>query len=309
MRKGIRRTAALGLLAALCLLSGCGGGQREAQTAAYSLYFLDRAYESREFHGGTGALRTAPSSLARDAAGSVGMRAELLVRELLAGPDADDLISVIPAGTALLSLEVEGSQALVDFSSEYSALSGVLLTLADYAVTLTLTQLPEVSMVRVTVRGQELAYRGRQSFTARDVVLAPEDDVVGTVEATLYFPGADGCLVPERRTLSLYEGDTQVEAAAQAVEDGPESRDLSRAFPEGFRVRSVWQEGDICFVNLSAAFLGVLPEGTDLSTALLALELSLSSLDSVGEVRYLVDGEFSASYGGASLTADYGNPD
>ena len=100
-------------------------------------------------------------------------------------------------------------------------LSGVELTLADQAITLTLTQLPDILSVQITVRGQELAYRSKQVFTARDVLVAPEGDVVGTAEVTLYFPDESGVLQPEERTLELYEGDTQVSAVARALENGP----------------------------------------------------------------------------------------
>ena len=100
--------------------------------------------------------------------------------ELLKGPLNETLKSPIPSGTTLLSLKVEGTRAFVDLSLAYSTLSGVALTLADCAITLTLTQLPEILSVKITVRGQELAYRDRQVFTTRGVLLAPEEDVVGT---------------------------------------------------------------------------------------------------------------------------------
>ena len=41
--------------------------------------------------------------------------------------------------------------------------------------------------------------------------------------AQLYFLNEAGELVPEERTLSLYEGDTQVSAVIRALENGPEA--------------------------------------------------------------------------------------
>ena len=108
----------------------------------------------------------------------------------------------------------------------------------------------------------------------------------------------------EDRVLSLYEGDTQAEAVAQALESGPESRELYPAFPDGFRVRSARLEEDICFVNLSSALLDSVP-GDSVSAALYALDLSLRSLDNVREVRYLIDGEFTRSYNGVTLMEPY----
>lgn len=86
--------------------------------------------------------------------------AEYLVTELLAGPEDAALTSAIPEETTLLSLELDGTRAKVDLSSRYRLLSGVALALADYAITLTLTQLPEISAVSVTVRGQPAGLPG-----------------------------------------------------------------------------------------------------------------------------------------------------
>ena len=70
-------------------------------------------------------------------------------------------------------------------------------------------------------------------------------------------------------------------------------------------MRSVWQEDDICFVNLSSALLETLPDNANVSAALLSLDRSLHALDSVREVRYLVDGEFLEHYGNVRLLEPY----
>ena len=94
-------------------------------------------------------------------------------------------------------------------------------------------------------------------------------------------------------------------AVVRALENGPEEDSLSAVMPENFRVRSVWQEEDVCYVNLSSAQLEDLPETDALSTALLSLQRSLCSLESVQEVRFLVDGDFAAEYGGAEIGSPY----
>ena len=107
----------------------------------------------------------------------------------------------------IFSAEQKGTELRVDLSAAYSTLSGVGLSLADYAITLTLTQLPDVARVRITVAGRDLDYRSRQVFLARDILTVPKEDVVGTVDASLYFVNGDGVLTAEARTLNLYEGD------------------------------------------------------------------------------------------------------
>ena len=275
------------LLCAAALLSGCARGGESQQGTAYSLYFLEADLESVP---GGDALRAETVYLEEDL-GTTAL-AEALVERLLEGPSDATLENPIPAGTSLLSLELNGAYAKVDLSSNYRSLSGVALTLADYAITLTLTQLPQIAIVSITVRGQDLAYRDTQTFTARDVLLSSNEDVIGTVPATLYFLDEEGRLTPEERTLDLYEGDTQVSAVARALELGPENRSLRLVQPEEFQVKSVWLEEDVCYVNLSSSQLETLPEETDMPMILQALALSLCSLDTVSEVRFLVDGDF-----------------
>lgn len=288
------------LLCCLLPLSccACSGAEEQPEGTAYQVYFMWRDLEDAS---GGGALEAEDVYLRDLEDAEPAQVAEALLAELLDGPLSEELKSPIPAGTTLLSLDVEGSRALVDLSAAYGTLSGMALTLADYAVTLTLTQIPEISLVKITVRGQELAYRDRQTFSERDVLLAPEGDVVNVVAATLYFLDSGGALAGEERLLSLYEGDTQVGAVAQALENGPESKELSPVLPEGFRVRSVWLEEDVCYVNLSTAVLEELPAETDLSAAILALGRSLCSLEAVSETRFLADGEFAGYYGSVSI--------
>ena len=291
------------LLCGLMLLSmaACGRTQPE-ETPSYHLYFMEADLKEAT---GRGALRAETAYLPELEGADPEETAKGLMEALLQGPLDGTLTSPIPVGTNLLSLKLEGGRAVVDLTASYGSLSGVGLTLADYAVALTLTQVPEIGSVKITVRGQELAYRDRQIFLSRDVLLVPEEDVVSTVTAVLYFLNGEGALTPEERTLDLYEGDTQVYAVARALENGPESKELSAVMPEGFRVKSVWLEEDVCYVNLSSAMLEGLPQKTELQTAVYSLAKSLCSLDTVSEVRFLVDGEFAKQYGTVDISEPY----
>ena len=285
------------------LLMGIGGAigkvgvRQESGGSAYALYFVERDLRSAD---GGDALRSEERTL-EDSGLSTEELAAALMTELLKGPADPTLKSPFPKGTALLSAEQKGTELRVDLSAAYSTLSGVGLSLADYAITLTLTQLPDVARVRITVAGRELDYRSRQVFLARDILTVPKEDVVGTVDASLYFVNGDGALTAEARTLNLYEGDTQVSAVVRALENGPETKGLSGVLPEGFKVRKVWLEEEICYVSLSSALLEGQPEPETLSQAVLALEHSLLSQESVEHVRFPGDGALADTYGPMDL--------
>ena len=286
------------LLCGILLLSGCVAVTmtEEAADRAYKLYFL---VDDLDLVAGNGALQTEVVYL--PAQPDLQQEAQALMQELLKGPLGEGLVNAIPLGTRLEKLHIRGNQAVVDLSDTYSSLSGVALTLADYAITLTLTQIPEIVSVRITVDGAGLTYREKQSFNSKEVLLVPQGDVVGTVEATLYFRDESDKLEGETRILEIYEGDTQVSAVVRALENGPEGKELRPVLPENFRLRSVWLEDDICYVNLSSAMLGSLSDQVPLHVTIRALGCSLCSLEAVAEVRFLVDGEFAQSYGPVSI--------
>ena len=279
------------LLLPLLLLSGCR--REEPARTAYQLYFQEA---DLTYSAGEAPFRTETVYLYDEETGSSSRLAGALMNELLKGPADETLKSTLPAGTSLLSLDIVGDRARVDLSASYESLSGVALTLADSAIAMTLSQVPEISSVQITARGRELAYRERQVLNIREVLLTPEEDVVSTVDVMLYLLNQEGGLTAAEQTLDLYEGDTQVTAVARALERRPEGRDLFSPLPEGFQVKSAWQEEDICYVNLSSALLEGLEEAA-VRTALEALESSLRSLEAVEEVRFLIDGEFSRNLG------------
>ena len=297
-----KRLIAAAVCVAVLVLLGWGGPYVAQEGERYDLYFREADLSAAS---GGDALRAEQLYLEEGEVRDTRELAERLVTELLAGPEDPSLVNTIPEETALLSLELDGTRAKVDLSTRYRLLSGVSLSLADYAITLTLTQLPEISAVSITVRGQQLAYRDREVFSARDVLFASNEDVIGVVPATLYLLDESGGLVPLELTLDLYEGDTQAGAVVKALLEGTEERDLYSALPEGFQVTSVRLEESTCYVDLPSAALEELPEDADLPLALRALAESLLSLRTVGEVRYLVDGEYAAVYSSASVLEPY----
>lgn len=95
---------------------------------------------------------------------------EGLLELVMAQPRGENLTSALPEGVSLRSWTLNNGLLTVDFSSTYGTLSGIDLTLADYSVVLTLTQLEEVETVMITVGGEMLSYRDHQRMTAEDIV-------------------------------------------------------------------------------------------------------------------------------------------
>lgn len=281
-------------LALLALAACASPAPPEEQGARTPIYYLAAEDASR----GGDRIRACYETLGLGQDATVRDEAAAVVSRLLEGPTDRELESPLPAGVELLSLEVRDRTAYVDLSGGFNQLAGVELSMADYCLTLSLTALDGIGAVRITAQGRPVGQQPKQVFYERDVLLSTMDDVLQTVEVTLYFQDSGGTLTGERRTLTLYEGQTLAESLMAALLEGPASRELSPTLPENFTVNYVRIENGICYVSLPAASLALLPEDEQAQrTILWSLAESLYSIAAVDELRLLADGDELAYFG------------
>jgi len=231
-------------------------------------------------------------------------QAHAILKLLLGDCQNEDFVSPLPQGTALQDLKIQGYTAYVDFSSAYGQLSGIDLTIADYCVALSLTQISGIHAVYITVNGQELSYQDTNRFLASDVLLTSTEDVVRSLSVQLYFPDEGGSLMPEERLLTVYEGESRLSVVIDALMAGPEGDHLSALLPEGFSALSVWQENGVCYLNLPRDDEQLMPGDHAAQKLLLAgLVNSLCSVEDVTSVQVLVDGESVSLFGTLDVSA------
>jgi hypothetical protein len=63
---------------------------------------------------------------------------------------------------------------VVDLSEQYGALADVSLSLADYSIVLTLSQVEGVESVEILSSGRSISYRSHQTLSAGEAVLWDE---------------------------------------------------------------------------------------------------------------------------------------
>lgn len=277
----------LALLAALVAFASCAKSAQEDEESGYALYFLSDLDAS----GGGDAIAASSVRFTPDETMSTEDCVRALMELLLAGPDEAALHSPIPEGTALRSLKVSGRRAEIDLSAQYARLSGIDLSLADYCITLTLSQLPNVNAVSITANGSELPYRKTQVLLSADTLLSSRESGLRPITVQLYFLDSEtGELRAEQQTLALYEGQTRVNALLEALTQGPEDDSLLSLLPEDFSVVSSRIENGVCYLSIPANVSLPEDEGT---RALLfeSLEKSILSLSGVDEVQILIEGE------------------
>ena len=105
------------------------------------------------------------------------MTPEALLSALLAGPEQAGLVAPFPRGVAMQQWswdEERPGVLLVDLSEQYGALADVSLSLADYSIVLTLSQVEGVEEVEITAGGRKVSYRSHQLLAPGEAVLWDE---------------------------------------------------------------------------------------------------------------------------------------
>ena len=272
MKKGIRRLTLLAAALLVLLSAACARPEELEEESGYLLYFLS------------------PEDTARGGDAITSVRVDLHLPED-AGPTeeaaavVEGLIQVAEGHGTLLkdvqlrSINIVGRRAYVDFSPNYAALTGIELSLADYCVTLSLSQIEGISAVTITAAGRDLFYRDSAVLMSRDVLLSSMEDV-------------------------LYEGQTLAESLLRALLEGPRKRGLSAVIPEGFVFNGIRVEDRVCYLSLSSKAMALLPEAAGEQEAMLrSIALSLYSMDTVDELCILSDGEELQQFGQIPIDA------
>ena len=121
------------------------------------------------------------------------------------------------------------------------------------------------------------------------------EDIVRTVEVTLYFPDELGNLTAEERRLTVYEGETPSEAVVKALTERPMDiyAGLERLLPKGFTALAASVEDGTCYLNLPGSVVSLLPEDSQKQRIMLeGLVNSLCSLEGVEQVQILLNGDY-----------------
>ena len=284
-KRGVFLAAAL----LLALLAACAP---QADTEADGLRLWFAMPEDRQSREVSAALGSAPYT------GTESLPA--ILEALLAGPPQDSgLVSLIPAGTELVSWFVEARTARVELSGEYALLSGIDRTIADYCITLTLSQLAGVDRVRLSAGNGDSRVLG-----TGDVIFSGAEEEPVDVPAFLYFRRAGSAsLTFELRVFRLTEDETPARAVLEALIAGPKDEGLVGLLPQDLTVRAIWVDDGICYADLSYALLSAMPDSwSEQELVISSIVDTLCSLDTVDQVQLLVEGEPLTAYGELDLS-------
>ena len=251
-----------GILLLSFLLTGCGS--QEPQTGKkMSMYYINTAETKVEVHEQYLNTKTLDEQL------------DETMRYLSTTPEKLEYKAPLDMGFRVLDYEVEDGKLLINVDKAYSELSPTTEVLVRAAIVRTLTQLPNVKYVGITVEDSQLY----------DIANAAGDKLIASYREKHYSTNT-----PLERFVveELIAGPSgQIEGLYPVI--NPETKIVNILTKDG-----------ICYVNLDSNFLTVI-NNVSTEVAVYSIVNSLVELDNINKVQILVNGEVPPTFSNSTF--------
>ena len=283
------------LLILLAVLSGCGTQEPETGKKI-SVYYVNTAETKVEVHDQYLNTKTPEGQL------------EEIMTFLSTTPEKLEYKAPFDMGFQILDYDVEDGKLAINVDKAYSDLSATTEVLVRAAIVRTLTQLPGVKYVTITVEGSQLYDNAGElvGWMNADQFINNDGNEINTyelVKVKLYFANADGDKLIVAYREKHYSTNTPLERfVVEELIAGP-SGQIEGLYPvinPETKIINILTKDGICYVNLDSNFLTVV-NNVSTEVAVYSIVNSLVELDNINKVQILVNGEVPSTFSNSTF--------
>lgn len=235
-----------------------------------------------------------------------------VINELLKGPSNPKLQRTLERNVELLGVDMrDASNIVVNFSREYISGDTAKDILKTYSVVKSLCEIYYVNSVKVVVEGGDIITPDGAPIgylTAGDINLATDTNTSETREIKLYFTRKDyNMLSSEMRTIKVTDQQPIEQYIINELIKGPENKEHTATLSKDTVLLSVDIADDICFVNFKSSFIDKNSGAQEKEIlAVYSIVDSLTELDSISRVQFLIDGKKEDMFGTINISSMFG---
>lgn len=214
-------------------------------------------------------------------------------------PDNKELKATLTSGINIITYSYDGEQVIVSLGEKYKELSRTTEVLTRAALVRSLTNIPEVNYVMLTVNGESLTDTSGNAIGAMtsDMFVnnagAQVEAVESTVTLRLYFANEDGDgLVAVNRELAHNADISNVPMEKLVVEQlisGPVNGDTYPTISPDTKLVNITVRDNICYLTFDSAMLTAVNNVTT-DVTIYSLVNSLVELSNINKVQISIDG-------------------
>lgn len=278
------------LLFLLLACAGCGGRKPEGQETVVSVYYINKEE-----------TRISPVERALEGEETQERVGEVL--EALRENPVEMALRSPVSGFEIQSWKLKEAQLSLDVSEDYKKMSATAEVLVRAALVRSLTQIPGVSHVEMTVNGEALtdSLGSVVGPMTADMFIDNAGNEINAYEKTrikLYFANASGDGLVESLVTRVYSTNISMEKlVVEQLVAGPgeDSPDSYPVLNPNTRVLGVTVKDGTCYVNFDDGFL-TQTNNTTGEVVIYAIANSLIELPNVNKVQIAVNGRTDLIY-------------
>ncbi|MCD8338557.1 MAG: GerMN domain-containing protein [Lachnospiraceae bacterium] len=277
------------LIAALLLLGGC---EKKEDSISYTIYYKNSS--------GTSLYEVSYSPAAET---FDEMMTELLA-QMSTVPEDAVYTSVIPETVSYQGYE-RGIDALrIDFSGEYYEMDNITEVLLRAAVVKTVSQIPGVTKIMITVDSEQLVDANGEMVAAMDAesFIDTKNGGINSYQTTslvLYFPNEDGTkLLKEVRNVDYSSNMVLVRVILEQLMAGSDYLNRMAVINSSAEILDITTKNGTCTINFSEEFNQKPTENTpSAESALYAIVNSIcETADDVDSVKIMIEGSSNVKF-------------
>lgn len=214
--------------------------------------------------------------------------------------------ATIPNKVEIVSISIEEPKVIISFNESYYSMNSVDEIICRSSIVKSITALDEIDSVEFYIGGMPYKNSSGKVIGAMkedDVVLDfTEEDISAKNKRliTVYFSDDEGMyLVPVEYEVNL-NADEQIEKMIlDLLIKGPEEKGLIKTIPEGTKIKNVYTNEGVCYVDFSEEFVTKHTGGsTGEAMTIYSIVNSLTSLKNINKVQFLIEGKTREEYKG-----------
>ena len=229
-----------------------------------------------------------------------------VLRLLCSVPDNKELRATLISGTNVINYSYEGEQVTVSLGDKYLSLPKTTEILTRVAIVRSLTAIPEVKYVMITVNGKPIVdSNGTElgSMTADmfvdDTVTNPETGVSNRVKLKLYFANetGDGLIAINREfTHNVDMSNVPMEKIVlEQLIAGPVNSLSYPSINPDTKIQSVTIQDGVCYISFDNSFLTPV-NNVNTDVTIYSIVNSLAELSNINKVQISIDGKMDVKF-------------
>ena len=229
-----------------------------------------------------------------------------VVEEYFSGSKNTNLGLTLPADFKVKDKRYNETTAYIDLDKSYNTMPANLKILAMGSLVYTLTDLDFINNVCVSVDGLPIMDSNNENIAVfnRDIVL--NNPVINPEKTNwqvvyLYFASQDGRkLICQQKNIEVKQSQSLEYQLVEQLIAGPDdsgAKNLIASVPSDTKINDIKTEEGTCYVNLSRGFMKKKDNVTE-EVTIYSIVNTLTELDTVNRVQFLIDGEKLNEYKG-----------